>query len=314
MKTLSLKSFLRYTCNVNTNKRKVIVYIISVTLLLMLGISVGVVLVMVAGFAPRRTVIIEVTDSFRKHRHVAHALGGIDGRIHTNSLEAFNLAYANGFRVFEVDLRLIGEEHNYLVAMHSIETYNRFVGANYNCETEVTLENFLARKIYGKYTPLAWSDVAELMANHKDIFMIIDGKYTTKELVLRQYQILVDEVIALGFYDTSIEYNQILERIVPYLFNQQMFYWIESIHSFPEYIFAHYLMRPSFSSIVSFITNRRQITAVAMSYRRIHSTVFPNRLLDIGIVLYAHTITSHTVSNRMQRIGVHGMITPFFMP
>lgn len=51
-----------------------------------------------------------------EQRFIAHALGGIDGKKYTNSLEALNEGYDNGIKLFEVDLSMTSD--NVMVARH----------------------------------------------------------------------------------------------------------------------------------------------------------------------------------------------------
>ena len=49
-----------------------------------------------------------------KKRYIAHAGGEILGNTYTNSLEALNNSYKNGFRYFELDMIVTAD--NYIVA------------------------------------------------------------------------------------------------------------------------------------------------------------------------------------------------------
>lgn len=49
---------------------------------------------------------------------IAHALGGVDSNTYTNSLEAFQQSYKNGFRVFETDVMEAGDGS--LVLFHTL--------------------------------------------------------------------------------------------------------------------------------------------------------------------------------------------------
>lgn len=55
-------------------------------------------------------------SGFEAHKIVAHAMGGINGHTYTNAWEAFVANYAQGTRVFEVDLLLSADDQ--LVGRH----------------------------------------------------------------------------------------------------------------------------------------------------------------------------------------------------
>ena len=54
--------------------------------------------------------------------YIAHALGAIDDKVYTNSLEAFQHNYDLGFRVFEADLEYTSDDE--IVLIHSWERAN----------------------------------------------------------------------------------------------------------------------------------------------------------------------------------------------
>ena len=41
---------------------------------------------------------------YTKYQFISHAGGGIDGKLYSNSLEAWELSYSNGNRVFDSDM------------------------------------------------------------------------------------------------------------------------------------------------------------------------------------------------------------------
>ena len=47
---------------------------------------------------------------FYDYNVIAHAGGGIDGNIYTDSLEALNQSYQNGTRLFDIDLRFTSDD------------------------------------------------------------------------------------------------------------------------------------------------------------------------------------------------------------
>ncbi len=54
-------------------------------------------------------------------RYLAHAGGEINGQRYTNSLEALNLNYSNGFRIFEIDIITTTDGH--LVCAHDWDSW-----------------------------------------------------------------------------------------------------------------------------------------------------------------------------------------------
>jgi hypothetical protein len=95
----------------------------------------------------------DYTDFF-----IAHAGGAIDGITYTNSLEAMNLSYSKGCRLFELDLRETTDGK--LVATHD--------GIN------VTETEFMNTFIHGKYTPMNMDAINNWFQEHLDAILITD--------------------------------------------------------------------------------------------------------------------------------------------
>ena len=99
----------------------------------------------------------------------AHAFGAIDGRLYTNSLEAFQRNYGRGFRVFEVDLVRLADG-TALLAHDGLE-------ANYGLNkpfTEATWADLAGHKYLGRYTILRVQELARLLRQHPDMYVILD--------------------------------------------------------------------------------------------------------------------------------------------
>ena len=104
------------------------------------------------------------------NRFIAHAGGQIESYNYTNSLEALNLSYQKGFRLFELDIIKTYDGH--YVAAHD------WIGWKYKVAYEgklpVTKEEFLKRKIHGKFTPLDMEAINQWFATHPDAILVTD--------------------------------------------------------------------------------------------------------------------------------------------
>jgi hypothetical protein len=89
---------------------------------------------------------------------IAHAGGAIDGINYTNSLEAMDLSYSKGCRLFELDLVLTTDGK--IVAQHD--------------PPGITEEEFMSRLIKGKYTPMNMEAINCWFSNHPDAILVTD--------------------------------------------------------------------------------------------------------------------------------------------
>ena len=103
-------------------------------------------------------------------RYIAHAGGIIDGYTYTNSLEALEMSYSKGFRLFELDIRKTKDEK--YVAVHDWEDWKNMTG--YVGNTPVTHKEFIDYKIYKKFTPLGMEEINFWFKTHPDAILITD--------------------------------------------------------------------------------------------------------------------------------------------
>lgn len=118
-------------------------------------------------------------EKFKKDtmRFIAHGGGAIDNNMYTNSLEALNLSYKKGFRLFELDFRKTTDGK--IVAVHEWEQWAGFT--NSLTEGSVSYQDFMSLKILGTYSPLDMEMVNAWFSEHKDAILVTDKINTPKE-------------------------------------------------------------------------------------------------------------------------------------
>ena len=124
---------------------------------------------------------------------IAHAGGAIEGFVYTNSLEALNLSYRKGCKLFELDM--IETSDGKLVAAHDWKYYKSVT--NYSGtidDTPLTEEQFLSLKIQGKFTPMNMETINKWFAEHKDAILVTD-KINSPAEMLRKGFLFKDRLI-----------------------------------------------------------------------------------------------------------------------
>ena len=133
-------------------------------------------------------VSIYSTDS---SRFIAHAGGKIDGRVYTNSREALDNSYSNGFRLFELDI--LQTSDNVFVAAHDWEHWAKIAG--YEGQLPPDSQKFAALKIFRRYTPLTMDDINGWFREHSDAILVTDkintpvkfaGKFVDKSRLMME--------------------------------------------------------------------------------------------------------------------------------
>lgn len=231
---------------------------------------------------------------------IAHAMGGIDGKTYSNSYEAFVLSYSNGLRLFEVDLSLTSDDK--LVARHDWdEIYTQYLQQIAQSSSgSWTHDYFMNQKIFKEYTPLDINQIIKLMQEHDDMYIVTDTKSFETDVVKRQFKLIVD---------AAKNDSEILNRVIPQIYNQQMLDDVKSVYNFPNIIYTLYLTSDTEQQVVDFVKDKR-IKVVTMPENKANLN-FITTLKKNGILTFVHTINSMEVVKKYKTMGVHGFYTDF---
>lgn len=240
-----------------------------------------------------------------QHRLVAHANGAINGQRFTNSREAFLANYRAGFRVFEMDLNLTSDGH--LVAVHDWSpTTLRSLGLPVGPKTRLPLTQraFARMKIHRSLTPLTLQDALRLLMSHRDAWLVTDTKIASGPELATGFKDLVQTAKRTD--------PKLLDRIIPQVYNQDMYWTIRAIHPFRSWIYTLYMSKDSEDQILDF-TQRTGIRAVTMPAQRANQR-FLFRLRKQGVFTYTHTVNSAEKQRKQEDLGVHGLYTDILLP
>ena len=231
---------------------------------------------------------------------VAHAGGtfGTDRRVRdTNSREAVIWSYNHGHRVFEIDFRLTTD--NRLAAVHN------WVGHG----GQMSSEEWLQVRIWRVFTSMMLECVLDIMLVNRDMFLVTDTKsfeYTEEQTIL-QFQIIVDTAKRK---DPTLH---LLNRIIPQIYNQEMYDIIMNIYPFPSIIYTLYQSPDSDAEIVAFVRRHSNIRVVTMNPWRA-TPEFIRALRRINRQVYVFTINDIDEMRELRRRGVRGFYTSWIFP
>lgn len=243
---------------------------------------------------------------YEDNRVVAHALGAIEGRIETNSKEAFINAYENGYKVMEADFTLTSD--GMLVVRHDFnqDSYFRLEQVVQNGNTQMDSNRYKNEKINFKYTPLTAGDLIQLLNQYEDVFLITDSKYTDAATVEKEFNVLINTAKSLGM-------TQVLDRFVIQIYNQDMYKVIKDIYPFDNWIFTLYqLQNPDYDSIGQFCLDN-EIDVVTMNYE-IAEAGNIKKLTDRGLKVYTHTVNRLLDYKKLLSVGCYGIYTDIIQP
>jgi len=237
---------------------------------------------------------------------VAHALGESRGKIETNAKEAFLESWGSGFRAMEVDFTYTSD--GVLVARHDFEADGSYYRLEQDAKSPLVMDRntFQSTKICFDQTPLTAVDVLSLMVEYPDVYLITDTKDTDKATVERQFKDLKQIAEAM-------EQPQILNRIIPQIYNEEMYDWVKEIYPFQEWIYTLYLnYYPDYPKIAEFC-EAKGIGTVTIENARVTKEVV-DTLHAKGIKVYAHTINRYKQFEDLLALGIDGIYTDRIKP
>lgn len=232
---------------------------------------------------------------------IAHAMGGIDGKMYTNSREAFLYNYEIGHRVFEVDFDVTVPE-NALVASHDVDTWRKKTGTA--ADVPFTYDTFRATKIHGAYTPIDYRDVIDLMSEYPDIYVITDTKYTDQPTVMMQFAQLVRYALEK---DASV-----LDRLIPQIYHEAMLEYVMEVYPFRSVVFTLYATQWTKESVLDF-AQRTGVNFITISRKRIKDD-FLQLMKDNGIYVGSHTSNDLEETQGWFDKGLDMMYTDYLTP
>ncbi|MBR5122869.1 MAG: hypothetical protein IKU91_04865, partial [Anaerotignum sp.] len=165
---------------------------------------------------------------------------------------------------------------------------------------------FMNSPIIFEQTPLRAVDLMYLMVEYPDMYLVTDTKDTDKATVQKQFRDLVNIAKNIG-------HPEVLDHIIPQLYNKGMIDWIREIHPFENWIFTLYLYNnPDYDDIANFCKTKGIQTVTLHIDRATAANV--GKLKAKGLKVYAHTTNRYLTMKNLLAVGVDGIYTDRIKP
>lgn len=226
---------------------------------------------------------------------VAHAGGGIEGETYTNSIQAMDLNYSNGFRFFEIDFNTTSDET--IVCVHDWARFRKLakkddldVALSF-VEFEALNEQHFAHKRCTLESLADWFDV------HKDAFLITD----VKDNNLKSLELILKRIP---------NSNSI---VIPQIYTPDEYDWVVSA-GVEKVIWTLYKSPQNESYVLKNLKDMERVIAVTMPVVLAESR-FPVKILRKGVSVYTHTVNDPNEYNRLtKQYCVSEVYTDFLKP
>ena len=241
-----------------------------------------------------------------KNPLIAHALGEADGKIETNTKEAFLTSWQDGFRVMEADFTYTSD--GTLVVRHDFDTG----GSYYRLEIKPNGNPVMDTKTYTStsavytLTPLTAVDLLYLLQEYPDVYLVTDTKETDKATAQKQFRDLVSIANNIGA-------PEVLDRIIPQIYKKEMLGWVKEIYPFQNWIYTLYLeANPDYTDVANFCA-ANGIDTVTLHVDRAKKENI-GKLKAKGLKVYAHTVNRYQAFAELLAAGADGIYTDRIKP
>lgn len=219
---------------------------------------------------------------------IAHAGGHIYGYKYTNSLEAIESSYNNGFKLIELDFEWTVDDQ--IVLIHDWEA---MVKRLYMIEPEVL--SYVAFKGNTTFQDLTLLDIYDLVnwLKDKDVYIVTDAKNRNIEFL--EY--------------VSTNFNEVSKKFIPQVYSFNEFNKAREL-GYKNIILTLYKANYTDEEIIAFAKNN-PVYAITMPIERGYSQL-PKKLQEMGIISYVHTVNDLYVYEELNANGVYGIYTDYF--
>lgn len=228
---------------------------------------------------------------FIDHPLIYHAGGAVDGGSYTNAVEAVENTLREGNRFIELDFRYTSDHQ--LICIHDWK--DAFLE-----DKELTLEEFAASKIQGKFTPLTAEHLIEIMREHTDMYLVTDVK--DKGCI----DSVITDLVLLAGEDASV-----LDRFIIQLYTGREKSSIQEIYPFKDeqFLFTIYNWG-RWSLEVPQICNEENISVITVPYGEIPDEDV-SLVRELGFTVYEHTVNRADEARKSLKRGISGFYTDF---
>ena len=169
---------------------------------------------------------------YENEHFIIHALGTVDELEYMNCLEGLEASYAGGYHLFEADFARTSDgeyvlKHDWEIPFGLPDFENGYIP---------TREEFLAEKIYGKYTTMDLKMVLDKMLEYREIYLVTDSK----DDGFRETCELFSKINEITSGYSAADQSHIKDHLIVQIYNEDMFTAAEMNYDAKHYLYTLY--------------------------------------------------------------------------
>lgn len=231
---------------------------------------------------------------FSKYHFIAHNGGIVQGRVKSDSREAWELSYSRGIRIIDADLSLTSD--NRLVLRHSwTDDLEQEFFPN-----QPTREEFTAAKIFMKYHPMTAEDMIDFMASHPDLYVAGDSKDDPVTI----YSLIAETARRMNA-------EEVLPQIIVSLYSTEDVNRVKAVYPFRHFVLRQYGWRHNWYSLAEFCLKNDIHVVNIFNYVIDADPEGVKILTSKGIHVYAAVVNSLKQMQCCKDLGITGAVSDY---
>jgi glycerophosphoryl diester phosphodiesterase len=223
-------------------------------------------------------------------KYIAHAGGGINNITYSNCLEALDLNYKLGHRIFEIDFSWTSD--NKLIALHDWKKgYAKLFNETIN--TPLDFNTIINKKMINNYTILTLSLISEWLKKHPDAYIVTDIKDKNIE----------------GLKYIADNFKEDISRYIPQIYFTKEYQEVKKI-GFKNIILTLYLNKESIEKLTKFVDSNKLFALTTYLGKRDSSKIL-QIMEERNIFVYVHTYNDKKFVDKILKTSVDGIYTDF---
>lgn len=222
---------------------------------------------------------------------VAHAGGAIYGYRYTNSREAFDNAYAGGYKYIEADLSLTADGVPVLIHDWDAMAERMLFSAGRR-----THDEFMSSPTFAGLTLMDAQALFDWMKGHDGCMIITDCKDDNAEII--SY-----------LFDAAPELR---ERFIVQIYSAEEYEQIKKLGA-ENIILTLYRMDTAAPAEIAGFAAGHPLWALTVSAARLDEEML-ECFEQAGITVYAHTVNELAQFEKLSALGLDGIYTDYFVP
>lgn len=243
----------------------------------------------------------------RDNALIAHAGGGVGGATYTNAKEALETAVQNGFKIIEVDF--LETEDGKIVLGHEWEDILTKTSLSENQGKGLTYDEYMKYRVEYRFSTVDINDLIEFMRENRDVYIVTDVKFDeeNKEVLLNK---IYEEI-----YKATVGNQEILNRFIVQVYDEESCEIINRIYEFPEKIYTLYHYEQYNYEAMALLCLKYNIPVVTIQQSAPTPSMSEMEILHSrGIKVYVHTINSLIDVQNWFDKGGDGVYTDWILP